>query len=556
MKKEIRSLLRSKAYLVILLVSAIAAYAYGITHSAIDIDDTAIPLYFQQGLAPYVHRWTLFTFFHLFHIPVDFQYTALVDGISVFFLCCSVTVWCSLWKWLLDRYVQLPPFLYGLVAAVFITNPIITEVFIYFLHNGICIAYGFTGLALYFFLGSTGQKGRKRILSLAGATFLLALAVGCYESFLLVFVMGAFLAFILIQGFLGEEEGKDGFPVGKVAVWFFHGVIIAAGTLLIRVLMYHVCKLMYDPGVFEEYDVTYRAIFGDNFIALSELGMTLKRYISAYHLAGMMYLPVALLVLSRIVILCTGLYAAFARKKITVFFATAVLLFLPPFMAVFEGTVTKFRSAQYIPMLSAFAVLLAMAFLFRHFGEKKRLPGYLLLVAGLVLVILQCAEMNKWFSVNYQKHEWARETMMGIAEDLKNGDYDLSKPIVIFGNAEVPVEIASRGAISYNSGAFRIISMLTDPIDPHWKEKFYRSYGYVYDPTPGESILAWGMGAFNHTDEQLIKLWEMLGCTGFTAADTETIKKARQVEEEILTPSGYSGYYIYENEEFLLVNIE
>ena len=85
MKKEIRSLLRSKAYLVILLVSAIAAYAYGITHSAIDIDDTAIPLYFQQGLAPYVHRWTLFTFFHLFHIPVDFQYTALVDGISVFF---------------------------------------------------------------------------------------------------------------------------------------------------------------------------------------------------------------------------------------------------------------------------------------------------------------------------------------------------------------------------------------------------------------------------------------------------------------------------------------
>ncbi len=556
MKKGIRSLLRSKAYIIILLASAIAAYAYGITHGAIDIDDTAIPLYFQQGLAPYVHRWTLFTFFHLFHIPVDFQYTAFVDGISVFFLCCSVTIWCSLWKWLLDRYVQLPPFLYGLVAAVFITNPIISEVFIYFLHNGICIAYGLTGLALYCYLASINRKGKKRIAALALATVLLAFAVGCYESFLLVFVMGAFLAFLLIRGFLQAVDGQDDFPMGKVLPWFLHGLIVAVGTLLIRMLMYRVCLLMYDPGAFAEYDVTYRSIFGDNLTALSELGMTLKRYIALYHLNGMMYLPVAVLILARIIIFLTGGYAAVKRRDIVVVVATVVLFLFPPFMAVFEGNVTKYRSAQYIPMVSAFALLIITAFLYKYISVKREKLYYILPTVLVLLVVIQSADMNKWFYVDHLKDEWAKETMMRVGKNLENGGFDLTKPIVVLGYGEVPAEISDYGLVPYASRRFRLICSLTDPVDLHWKEKFYSPNGYVYNATTRESILTWGMDAFNHTDEQLIKLWEMLGYTGFTAADTETIKKARQYQEEILIPSGYAGEYIYECDDYLLVNLE
>ena len=556
MKKEIISLLKSKAYLGILLVSAIAAYGYGITHSAIDIDDTAIPLYFEQGLAPYVHRFTLFVFFHLFHIPVDYQYTALVDGLSVFLLCCSVTIWCGLWKWLFDRIVQLPPCLYGIVSAVFITNPIISEVFIYFLHNGICIAYGLTGLALYCYLVSINRKGKKRIAALALATVLLAFAVGCYESFLLVFVMGAFLTFLLIRGFLQAEDGQDDFPTGKVLPWFLHGLIVAVGTLLIRMLMYRVCLLMYDPGAFAEYDVTYRSIFGDNLTALSELGMTLKRYIALYHLNGMMYLPVAVLILARITIFLTGGYAAVKRKDIVVAIATVVLLLFPPFMAVFEGSVTKYRSAQYIPMVSAFAILLLIAFSYKRFDTDNKLFRFVLATLLIALVAFQCVDMNKWFSVNEQKWEWAKETMIRVGENLENGGYDLTKPIVVLGSGEVSSEIGSRGTIPYASKRYGVIRALTDPIDPHWKEKFNAPTGYSYNGTTRESILTWGMDAFNHTDEQLIRLWDMLGFDGFTAADAETVKKARQLWEETLMPSGYSGEFIYETDEFLLVNLK
>ena len=560
MKKTTFSLIKSKSYISILFISALFAYFYGITHSSIDIDDTAIPLYFQGGLAPYVQRWTLFVIFRLFHIAADYKHTFLIDGASVLSLCCSVTIWCGLWKWLFDKIVVLPSFVYGIIASIFITNPIISEVFIYFLHNGICISYGLTAIALYLFLHSTNVKISRKSIDITLSTLLLAAAVGCYESFMLVFVMGAFLIYILVRGIVNSEDKNDNLPSTHILPWIINGSIIIFGTLLIRTAMYHVCRLMYDSSAFSEYDVTYRHYFGDNLTAISELGITLKRYISLYHINAMMYLPISVLAFARIVICLSGLILFIKKKDITIFLATLIIVLLPPFMAVFEGNVTKYRSAQYIPMLSAFAILLFTSFIVKAKPKKSSHRMTVFIAILCVLIVFQCIDINKWFYVNHQKSEYVSETITKIAEDLQNGNYDLTKPIAFVGACQMPREITSYGSIPFTSRRFRTICMLTDPIDPHWKEKFYSSIpglGYIYNATPQESILQWGTDAFNHTDEQMIRLMEMNGYTEFVPADKNTMIKAISLQEETYIPSINSGEcYILETSDFILVNID
>ena len=564
MKKSIISLLKSKSYICITLISAIASYLFTITHNAIDIDDTAIALYFQDGLAAYVHRWTIFFFCHIFRIPADYKCVGVIEAISVLILCCSVCIWTALWKWLFDRIIPIHPFFYGLISALFISNPIICEVFIYFLHNGICIAYGMTGLALYMFLRSTEGTIKKRIGYLALSTLLLALSVGCYESFLLAFVLGAFITFIVIRALMQDCESESDsvpLPSSKIIPWIINGSLIIIGTIAIRAVMYRICLRFYDPSMFSDYDVAYRSYFGDNLTAISELGMTLKRYISLYHINGMMYLPVTLLIIARITILAFGIISAIKKKDIFILLSAMIIAVLPPFMAVFEGTVTKYRSAQYVPMVSAYALLLLMVLIGKKLGNKSNSKPFISLAAVISLIMIaQIVNTNKWFHANYEKYRYAESEIIKIAEDLRSGNYDISKPIAFVGANRVPTDIVSNGSIPFDSKRFGMICRLTDPIDPHWKEKFYSSapgLGYIYNASPQESILQWGADAFNHSDEQLIKLMDMLGYEGFTAADSETMIRARELQDEINIPSISSGEnYIYEAEDFLLVNID
>ena len=85
-----------KTYLLGLALIATGAYGYAITHYAIGMDDTVIPLYFEDGLAPYVGRWSLFVINKIFHIA-DFV-PWMTELISVLLFMLSVTLWCILWK--------------------------------------------------------------------------------------------------------------------------------------------------------------------------------------------------------------------------------------------------------------------------------------------------------------------------------------------------------------------------------------------------------------------------------------------------------------------------
>ena len=76
-----KEFLNSRLYCSILVLVGVCTYGFLISHYAIGIDDTAIPLYFDEGLAPYMGRWTLYTLNKV--IPLTKMSPFFVESISL-----------------------------------------------------------------------------------------------------------------------------------------------------------------------------------------------------------------------------------------------------------------------------------------------------------------------------------------------------------------------------------------------------------------------------------------------------------------------------------------
>ena len=176
-------------YLLFLGFSALFSYGYLVPHSAIGIDDTPYAYYFEEGLSAIVGRWVLFLLNQVLDIG-DYA-PFLTDLAAVLILMAAVTVWCALFYSILGETV--PKLGYIMFACLFVSCPLLSEVFTYYLHNGVALGYLFCGVSLCFF--REGLKRGKCIGPFAGSVLFLWAALGCYESFMTVWLLGLCLFF-------------------------------------------------------------------------------------------------------------------------------------------------------------------------------------------------------------------------------------------------------------------------------------------------------------------------------------------------------------------------
>ena len=552
---DIRTFGQSKIYMAGLILIAVCAYGYAVTHYAIGMDDTAIPLYFEEGLAPYVGRWSLFILNKIFHITALAPW--VVELTSVLLLMLAATLWCILWKRICEPRIAIPVWCYLFAAGIFISCPLISEIFVFYLHNGICLGYGVTALALVCFMnGLSLEETRKYRLSQMGlSAVLLAFALGCYESFLIVYVMGAVMCFFLIHRFYGKNEEDSGYSV-KLFSWAGSGILVGLSGLVIRMVVLTVLKVVYHLDRLSGYNVLYRSLFGDIFAAEGELIMVLKRFFVKYYVNALVYLPVTVLVLALIFIGIYSLYFGIRKKDILLPVCAVMLATLPVLMSLVEGLATRYRSAQYVPVVGAFAIFLLMLEI--HLKSDK-LPKWMeVLGAGCIgaLIIVQCIDMNRWFYMDYQKYRDAEEVMSGIACDLER-ECDISKPIIFRGAYTVPYEISEDAYVDFSSKQYRWICRLTDWLDPHLKEKYFgeAGRGYVFAESPIVSVLQWGTTAFDGTSGQLIEFWKIHGYDSFFCeTDLDVIEEAEKVRTEEKMPGYPNEGYIKECEDYIIVN--
>lgn len=542
-REDIKYFGSNKIYAVMVLLTATFSYGFEISHEAIGIDDTCIPLYFQEGLAPAVGRWTLYLVNKLFFVADFAPWVTELAGVILMLL--SATVWCVVFYRALDRRECI--WGYSFFASLFISCPLISEIYVYYLHNGISLAYGLTGISLLLVLEAM-KAGNKRTAAayIVGSSAFLAVALGCYESFMIVFAIGMLLTFLLVRGFGEGENGCCRNPW----IWVLALLAAAICSVIFRALALKLVLGTFHIGIPESFRVEYRSVFDFDEMTRAEFFMTVKRFFVKYYLNAFAYLPITVLVLGILTLLAAGIVLGIRRKDVFLPLAALAIPVVPACMVIIEGKETYYRAAQYVPLLGAFAVLLL-------FVTAKARPGGKGLLVGIffaaVLLWNQCTEMNKWFYVDYLKYQDARSVMEQVAYDLEK-EYDTEKPVIFRGAYYVPYGIAKDAYLDYDSLNYRWIRRLGDMIDIHLIEKYNAEdgHGYVFAETPVNSTIRWGVTAFDGTAGELENFMRMLGHDITVETDLEKIDEAEG--RRIDMPQYPEKGYIREYEDYIIVN--
>ncbi len=546
-----RKFWQNKKYMGMLSLTAVLSYGFFVTHQTVGIDDTPYAKYFEEGLAAVVGRWVIFLLNKFFRVS-DFS-PFITDLAGVLLLMAAVTVWCVLFYSVFEE--KIPLWGYVFFACIFLSCPLLGEVYPYYLHNGVSLGYLCTGVSLCFYKEMRERlHQRKQALLLGlGSAALLCAALGCYESFMVVWLSGLCLV-LLSERYCGDER--------KVLPALFCGAGVAVASMVLRSLVLVAITGLFGldsmQGEAVHRSVTEMAAWMVAPGASAEFAMVLKRIFVMYGVFAYAYYPIRIFVFASVVIWLVGLYQAFRRRDIW-----CLLLTLGSYVAAFllvcvEGSATLYRSAQFLPVLCGFGVF-PIAYLLRELkgaGEKKGLQKFRKAAGALTIFVLcvilwnQCFDLNKWFYIDWMKYESAKSLAGEIAGRLEK-EFDTTKPVVFTGTYQVPRSIIGDAYVPYGSKTFYRMNRITRVVDEHLLEKFYREYGVWVAQTPELSVIDWGRYAFGD-DSELIRFFAMHGYELQALTDASLYQTAEEYSVEL--PHFPADGSIVDRGEYLIVH--
>lgn len=519
--QEINWFWHQKIYVVMLCLTAVCSYGFAITHYSIGIDDTAVGLYLEEGLEVVMGRWTVFLVNKLFHLSEFAPF--MLEFVGVLFLMLGVTLFAVLLRRILGQRVGI--WGYTLFACAFLSNPILSEVYIYYYHDGVDLGYILTALALLSFMDGMEQKGRRKLLSCLGSMVFIWMAAGCYESLIILYILG-----ILVILFLRGMEGKEKLTFPYLAKNLGIGAILCVGCVILRSITIPLMTILFGLqgalGIKDQRGLAEMFVLFQGQEGLLDFFMLVKRFWVVYHLNALVYLPVAAYESACI---CMGVYAIVeaVRKKNLWYPVLFVGMLVTPFLlAIAEAKVTLYRACQYLPFFAAVGVFM----LYQAFGQQKqrRYLKYAISFLGLVLIYNQAAMMNRNFYKDYQKYEYTREVLNQVAFDVEKA-YGTELPVVFTGHYSVPYEFMSDYYVGYGSWQYRAIAGITDLVDVHLKEKYFQPQGYCFIGEAQNPFIQWAFDAFDGTNREMITFLRMHGHELATVSDKEVLEEARRI---------------------------
>lgn len=561
MKSKIKA---NFSYLILVIPAAVFSYGYNIIHFAIGVDDTAMKLYFEEGLSVCTNRWTLFFLNRVLHFNIISWPTWLVESLAVCILVLSLSLWCFLInRILVSVKIMLPKWYYGLAVSLAVSCPILSEIWVYYFHNGVAIGYGFTALALLLFMQSlehTTGACRHDMMKIAGSGVCLATALGCYETMMDCFLIGALVAFMILHALSDKRENAI-YDIHFLS-WTVRGGAVLAVSLLLRAGIHRILMAVYHLDNMTKYGVNdYNTVFGDLFTVQGTLGILIKKMYLRYFVNGVAYLPIAFFVLAYTMISALAIFYTIKKKNPWVIICVPAMMSVPVLSGIVAGRAITYHSAQFVPIIIMFSFLFFGTALYHCKGLQKRTVSCAVAVIALSGIVVQIKDMNKWFIQDYDKYLEAKQIMADAAENLME-NYDIKKPVVVVGATMPDNELLRKVLIPMDSWKYRMIARLTS-FDPTIKEKFHADYGgwgYCYTESPLLSVLTWARNPFENCDliasQQYISFWEMIGYSGFSYVPSEEmIEEAEKLRESFDMPGYPREGYIMDNGDMLIVNL-
>lgn len=574
--KDIRHFWSKKCFAVGIPLMMLLSYGTLLLNPTIGIDDTSFKLYYIDGVSPAMGRWCLYLINKIF--PLNYN-PFFVEAMGLLFFCLSISLWCVVFYRILGD--KIPMTAYVIFGGVMLSSPIISEVVIWYVQDGIYLGYGVTALAVLAGMDTfrvlsepalSGKKDRKSAagkigrLLLCGA--LLAVALGFYEAFMFVFLMAMLMNFMLLRVTDNPSYTVD------IRKWLLNMVIICVSGMVFRTVAISGITAFFHLE--EQAKVLASRNFSDilgGFLgwfdgsrSISEFTYVLKDFFVKYYLNAIVYLPIMVLVLAVLLMVLWSVKYTVKKKDGWILAAAAAILLLPWVLPILEGWATYYRSAQYVPLLTAFAVLLA-AWELRDFCVKtdasaenalqgkalrrRRLVQGAALFAAFLLLYRQGYEMNKWLYVDAMKYEDEKRTMDSIALYLSE-NCDTTKPICVVGHHQTAPSLLKDVYCPTWSKKYTLIRFFVEGLSPEIFEKYNTPLGYAAAETPQLSTINWGTSAFYGTDRELIAFWKMHGFSFIEDGNQEHYVQARELMKD--KPAWPAAGSIVETEENIIVN--
>lgn len=543
--EDVKYFWKKRCFAVGIPLMMLLSYLTLIINPTVSEDDTAFRLYYVEGVSPAMGRWCLYLVNKLF--PLDYN-PHFVEACGLMVFCLSITLWCVVFRRMFGEKISLTG--YTIFGAVMLSSPILSEVVVWYLQDGIYMGYGFTALAVLvgmeaFRQNQTGGANKRRVyLQLISSAAFLTAALGFYEAFMIVYLMALAMNFLLVRSL-----DRDGYSA-RPSEWLVKTGIICVLSMVFRELAIGGIVSLFRLEEQREVLATRGILdilkgFGNG---QGELWLVLKEFFVKYYIHGIVYVPVLILVLAVGILGIWALSSALRKRDGWIFAAAAGIVLLPWLMVFLEGTATYYRASEYVPLLTGFAVLL-MAYEVKKLNKKPVRTAALFL--ALVLLYRQGYEMNKWLYIDAMKYEDDRRTASAVAlEIIKNCDE--SKPVCVVGSYLTPPSLLDKLYTPSWSKKYMLTEWLVKGVDEDIFDKYNTPYGYAAAETPQLSLIDWASYAFIGTDREMIKFWRMNGFTFQEDGNVEHYLYARELMRE--APAWPKEGSIVEMDDYIIVN--
>lgn len=551
---EAGEIIKNKIYFIALLITTICGYGFAITHHSIGIDDTALKLYLEDGLNVEVGRWVLYILNKLLNFSKFAPF--MTEFLGAAFMMTAAVLFCVF----LNRIMGKKPdtAVYIIFSCLFVSNPIISFDFIYYLHNGAGLGYVLTALALIYYHDSLVREGKSKIKALAISLLFIWIAAGCYESFIVLFILGVLVTLFF---HIGKQKSSDKkydrkktgslFIIANLALGA--GIVVCTMILrsVIQALLIAVFNIYTPDSVIGLHSMKEMLVLFNGSEGLQELLMLIKRFWVVYHVNAIVYLPITGYELACWVFGIYAVVTAVRKKNLWYLLLFAGMLLTPFLLTLIEAKVTLYRSCQYMPFFTA----MGMALLYEAFskGKHKKLWSYAVAFVAFVFIYNQATQLNNNFYMDYREYELTKETLLGVAYDVER-QYGKDVPVVFVGQYDIPYEFIEDFYVPYDSWQYKLISKITDVVDEHLKEKYWQPQGYCFIGEANLPMIRWAFDAFDGTNREMIRFLEMHGHTFTTLKDAERYTEIRNTFENQNIPRYPQEGSITMQDGYVLVN--
>lgn len=557
---EAGEILKNKIYLTALLITTICSYGFAITHHSIGIDDTALKLYLEDGLNVEVGRWVLYILNKFLNFSKFSPF--MTEFLGAAFMMTAAVLFCVLLNRIMGK--RMGTAVYIIFSCLFVSNPIISFDFIYYLHNGAGMGYILTALALIYYHDSLICEGKSKIRSMAISLVFIWTAAGCYESFIVLYILGILvIMFFFIKNREDNEQCKNQKKSGKslfiiLNLAFGAGIVVCAMVLrsIIQALLIAVFNIYTPDSVIGLHSMKEMLVLFNGSEGLQELLMLIKRFWVVYHVNAIVYLPITGYELACWVFGIYAVVTAVRKKNLWYLLLFAGMLFAPFLLTLIEAKVTLYRSCQYMPFFTA----VGMALLYGAFSGVKSSTGkyiklwrYAVAVVAFIFIYNQATQLNNNFYMDYREYELTKETLLGVAQDVER-QYGNDVPVVFVGQYDIPYEFIKDFYVPYDSWQYKLISKITDVVDVHLKEKYWQPEGYCFIGEANLPMIRWAFDAFDGTNREMIRFLEMHGHTFTTLNDAERYTEIRNTFESRNLPRYPEEGSITMQDGYVLVN--